>query len=127
VKLDLAALERDLQSDHLLFPLLEYLRVSFRQGFYHIITLDGGRAWLQKQSHMRKLVIHLDLAHLWSIGGEDVVGDIEDEVHQDWLLMPLLPVFVDLLLLLLQFIYSAADEQAGNVVVIVRRGKFLNG
>jgi hypothetical protein len=75
---------------------------------------------------MRKLALRLDLAHLWSMGSEDVVGDFEDEVHQDWFLLSLLPVFVDLLLLLLQFVYSAADEQSGNLLVNVCRGKCFN-
>ena len=76
---------------------------------------------------MRELVIHLHFAHLRCVGCEDMPRDIDDEVHDDWLLMAFLPVFVDLLLILLQFVHSSAQEQTRYVVIIVWRGKSLDG
>lgn len=76
---------------------------------------------------MGKLVIHLHLAHLRRIGSQDIIGNIDDEVHYDRLLMPLIPVFVDLLLILLEFVHSTAEVEACDVVIIVGRGKSLNG
>lgn len=76
---------------------------------------------------MRELVLHFHLTNLRRIGSKDMIGYIDDEVHYDRLLMSLFPVFVDLFLILLEFVHSTAEEQAGDVVIIVGRGKGLDG
>ena len=54
-------------------------------------------------------------------------GHIDDEVDDDRLLMPLIPVFEDVLLVLLQLVQSAAEKETSDVIIIVWRGKSLDG
>jgi hypothetical protein len=74
-----------------------------------------------------ELVIALHLADFGSVGSENVVRNIDNEVSQNGLFMPLLPTFVEKILLFVQFFWIFAEKQAGNVIIVIGGGECLEG
>lgn len=68
---------------------------------------------------MRVLAIYIDLSEIRAVAGHDVVGHVDYEIYKDILFVSFLPIFEDLFLLLIEFFWFVADEEAGDVIVVV--------